>query len=179
MWAKVETVNSRVIDNFINNVINKSIVVWDYSEPNINYFKKKDVIVPIIHVPLGYTTAIDYCSSHPNIIKDVPSVFIGNVCLRRVNILDNIIRQDIKPFISIFNNNLWNNEHSIVGDKTNMKCEVLCRTKIGLDISIPNRNLFIFSNRHPKKNETYNRHRYPPPSYSNGHPNPSPSSRPI
>ena len=138
MWAKVETVNSIIIDNFINNVINKSIAMWDYSEPNINFFKKKNVIVPIIHVSLGYTTAIDYCSSHPNIIKDIPSVFIGNVCLRRINIIDKIISKDVKPFISVFNNNLWNNEHSIVGDKTNMKKEVLCRTKIGLDISIYN-----------------------------------------
>ena len=90
--------------------------IWDYSINNINYLKELN-IYNTVHIPLGYSKSfiLNNDKDNNNILNNNKLnknneriVFIGNMNLRRYNIIRKIdsLNQDV-----IFFDKLWGNEH--------------------------------------------------------------------
>ena len=85
--------------------------IWDYSINNINYLKELS-ITNTVHIPLGYSKSfvIDNNNNinNDNLRDNTKIIFIGNMNLRRYNIIRKIdsLNQDV-----IFFDKLWGNEH--------------------------------------------------------------------
>ena len=133
MWAKINTVPEEVIQAYIQ-IIQRSVALWEYSHSNIKFFQDRHVTVPIYHVPLGYSPCLEYNNVSGGI--DLTSVeggtvgFIGNIkCERRKRILEPLQN---KKKLTIFNNNVWNNNDPRVGQTTRLKAEIFHGLEIGV-----------------------------------------------
>ena len=141
LWAKVgcsshlnKEDQCKIFHNFIN-IIQKSMCVWEYSKPNIRFWRERGVTVPIYHVPLGYVPSMEYgdCDIYQNIH---PVGFIG--CIpnmeklnRRKNILSSMESNNL---VQIYNNNIWNNDDNRIGELCHTKGDVIKSIDIGLII---------------------------------------------
>ena len=131
--CKINTVPQALQDFFAK--CKNAREIWDYSYFNLSCYPKS-LQSKVKHIPMGYHSSMVFSdikiTSRSN---KYDIIWYGNIALRR-KIAVPILKQKLGSRLTIFANNLWNNDNPRMGPITHQKFKVLQRSKIVLNLRI-------------------------------------------
>ena len=157
LWAKIGTVQHGVLESFFT-ILKGAHCVWEYSKANLGFYRNYgftlsggNTLPPVYHVPLGYVSRLEYGEvgmaqgggtdrtaesgtdgTVESGTESVLSAFIGNASgPRREKILPQLQLQ-LGQGLTIYNNNIWNNNDPRIGITTRIKADTIAALDIGL-----------------------------------------------